>query len=133
MLGLHMQRAPLALMTALMLSGCMPSADGLLASFEASARAGTTSEEVVAWGDSVRTNSVGTGITLSQLPAWARRLPELSSAGVMLDAGTGDKVVTLTAGGSFGVWGMVIGPPEYKPSLGRVRHQWTNGIWFFRQ
>lgn len=132
-LGHHMQRAFLALMTTLMFSGCLPSADRLLASFEASARAGTTSEEIVAWGDSIRTNPVGTRIVLTQLPVWARRLPELSSVGVMLDAETGDKIATLTAGGSFGVWGMAIGPREYRSGLGQVRHQWTNGIWFFRQ
>jgi len=133
LLGRQMRAAYLVLVSAAIVAGCMRTPDDTLRAFEAAARAAATAGVYTQWGDTVRTNAAGTAIRLSDLPSWGRRLPDLNSVGVGVDVQTDDRIVTLTAGGGFGVWGMAIGPRGYRCNLGRVRHDWTNGIWFFRQ
>lgn len=132
-LGRSMRVTSSMIAIAVLLSACRQSPDALLASFETSVQSAASAEDIVAWGDSMRTNAAGTSLPPSTLPVWARQVPDLSSAGIGIDVHSGDRIVTLTAGGSFGAWGMAIGPRNYESSLGRLRREWTNGIWFFRQ
>jgi hypothetical protein len=113
--------------------GCQPpDPDATLQRFALRVRSSVTPAEVDTWASSVSTNSVGTILRSSDLPEWARRLPDSPVAQILTDTKTGDKVVTLMAGGGFGMWGMVVGPRSYQSGLGTVREHWTNGIWFCR-
>ena len=100
--------------------------------FAAQVRSSVEAGDVERWASSVSTNSVGTLLRRSDLPEWARRLPGSPVAQIGTDTRTGDKIVTLTAGGGFGMWGMVVGPRGYQSGIGTVREHWTNGIWFCR-
>jgi hypothetical protein len=114
---------------ALIITGCRPP-DSDLRRFEAGVRSSVSAEEAEAWANSVCSNSVGTLLPASDLPGWIRGLPDSPRVLVCLDAKTGDKIVTLNAGGGFGMWGMVVGPPNYQSSLGSVRHHWTTEYGF---
>lgn len=119
-----------SLIFSLLFVGCGMGPDADLAAFEAGARSAATQATIQAWGETVRTNGA---VRFPVCPSWATQLPGLTAVSVGIDSATGDQIVSLAAGGGFGMWGMAIGPTNYQCSLARVRHHWTNGIWCFRQ
>ena len=47
--------------------------------------------------------------------------------------GSPDGVVIFWYGGGFAHWGIAVGEPTYKCTLGNVQTRWTNGIWFWHE
>jgi hypothetical protein len=89
----------------MIIAGCHPADPAVvLDRFAQAVRTSVSASEVQAWGSSLSTNPVGTVVGRSDLPQWAQRLPDSPMAQIVVDTKTGDRVVTLTAGGGFGMW-----------------------------
>jgi hypothetical protein len=128
-----MRVVSLIVLSVVFITGCRPAdSDEILRRFEGAVRPSVSAGEVEAWANTASTNSVGTVLPPSELPDWIRNLPDSPRVLIGVDTKTGDKIVSLNAGGGFGMWGMVVGPPTYQSKIGSVRHNWTNGIWFYR-